>query len=111
MVGRVFEFTGRTVFDGQLDAALALMGVPDAVVETKLHFLFDVAGEVVGRDPAGVNIESGLTAVGVGVDHLQLNRVPGRSVRGSDEAALAGGADAGQARQAGAPKVKSMSLT
>ena len=86
------EFARRAAFDGHLDAALALVGVPDAVVEAELHLLLDVAGEVVGRHPAGVDVERRLAAVGVGVDHLQLDRVPGRAVGRADEAALAGGA-------------------
>ncbi len=82
----------------------SLVGVQVAVVEAELHFLFDVAGEVVGRDPAGVNVEGGLAAVGVGVDHLQLHGVPGRAVRRADEAALARGGDAEQAGVRGAER-------
>src|SRR5262249_23292667 len=62
--------------------------------ETKLHFLFDVAGEIVGGDPACVDIESGFPAFGVAVDDLQLDGIPGRTVGGSDQAALARRSDA-----------------
>src|SRR4029077_20811927 len=90
------EFARRAAFDRHLDAALALVGVPDAVVEAELHLLLDVAGEVVRRYPAGVDVERRLAPALVGVDHLQLDRVPGRAGRGADQAALPRGADAGQ---------------
>src|SRR5207245_2442587 len=93
----VFELVRRTTLDRQLHAALALMGVPDAVVETELHFLLDVAGEIVRRHPARVDIERGLTAVGIGVDHLQLHGIPGGTGGRADEATLPGSADACEA--------------
>src|SRR6476661_3540420 len=62
----------RAIFDGALDAPLAAVGVPDAVVEAKLHLLIDVAGKIVGRNPARVNVEGGFTAVGVLVNHAKL---------------------------------------
>ena len=97
----------RAAFDRALDAALAAVGVPDAVVEAELHLLLDVAGEVVGRDPAGVDVERRLAAVGVLVDHPQLRRVPGRAVGRADDAALAGARARVFSRP---PKVKSISL-
>ena len=96
-----FHRAEASVLDCHFDAALALMGVPDAVVEAELHFLLDVAGEIVGRHPAGVDVESRLAAVGVGVDHLHLHRVPGRTVGRADETALARGGDARQSRAVG----------
>src|SRR5207302_5536157 len=69
---------------------------PDSIVEAQLAFLLDVAGELVRRDPARVYIECRLTLIGVGVDNLQLHRVPGRTVRRPRQAALARGADARQ---------------
>ena len=101
MVRRVLEFARRAALDGHLDAALPLVGVPDAVVEAELHFLLDVAGEVVGRHPARVDVERGLAAVRVGVDDLELHRVPGRPGGGADEAALAGRGDASRAASPG----------
>ena len=94
VVGRVLELARRAAFDGHLDAAFPLVRVPDAVVEAELDFLLDIAGEVVRRHPTGVDVERGLAAVGIGVDHLQLHRVPGRAVGRADEAALARGRDA-----------------
>ncbi len=47
-----------------LDAALAAVTIPHAIVEAKLHFLLDVAGEIVGRDPTGVDVEGRFAAVG-----------------------------------------------
>ena len=76
----------RAAFDRALDAALAAVAVPDAVVEAELHFLLDVAGEIVGRDPAGVNVERRFAAVVVLVDQPQLRRVPGRAVGRADDA-------------------------
>src|SRR5207253_8445371 len=77
-----------------LDAALTLMGVPDAVIEAKLNLLLDVAGKIIGGDPAGVDVEGGLAPVGVCIDEVQLHRVPGRAIRWPDQAALAGGTHA-----------------
>src|SRR5437879_2694142 len=71
MSRRVLERGRRVVLHRDLDAALALMGVADAVVEAKLHFLFDVAGEIVGSYPARVDIEGGLAIVGMPVNDLQ----------------------------------------
>src|SRR4051812_20712132 len=39
VIRRVFELVRRAALDRQLDAALALVGVPDAVVEAELHLL------------------------------------------------------------------------
>src|SRR5579859_8270339 len=72
------------------------MRVPHTVIEAELHFLLDVAEKIIGRHPARVNVEGGLTSVRVEVDHLKLHRVPGRSVGWADEAALPGRRDPGQ---------------
>src|SRR5690606_17040478 len=80
-------------FDRQFDSALAGVAVPDAVVEAELHFLFDVSGEVIGRDPRSVDVEGGFATVIVLVDHPQLVRVPGGAILRTDETALAGGHD------------------
>src|SRR5207244_3181704 len=85
MVGSVLEFARRPVLDRHFHAALPLMSVPDGVVEAELHFLIDITGEVVRGHPAGVDIERRLAAIGVGIDHLQLDRVPGSSAGGTDE--------------------------
>src|SRR5206468_3545086 len=61
-----------------------------------LHLLLDVAGEVVRRHPARVDVEGCLAAVRVGVDDLLLYGVPGRAVGGPGQPALAGGEDARQ---------------
>ena len=50
-VNCVFEFEWCEVFDGEFDAAFAGVTIPDAVIETELDFLFDVAGKVIGGDP------------------------------------------------------------
>src|SRR5262249_6488621 len=93
VIRRVLHIEGGAALHCDLDAALALVGVPDAVVEAELHFLLDVAGKVVRRDPAGVDVERRLAPVGVRVDNLELNAVPGGSIDGADEAALPGGSD------------------
>src|SRR5205823_5454516 len=89
MIGRILEVAWGAIFHRDLDSALALMSGPNAVIEAKLNLLFDVAGAVVRRDPAGVNVERGLTTVRVSVDHLQLHRVPGWPVRRTDQSTLA----------------------
>src|SRR5256885_1262644 len=76
VVGRVLQFVGCAVLDGDLDAALPLVGVPDAVVEAELYFLLDIAGEVVGHDPARVDVERRLASVGIGIDDLELDGIP-----------------------------------
>src|SRR5262249_40984913 len=78
----------------QFDATLPLVGIPDGVVEAKLDLLLDVARKVIGRNPAGVNIECGFATVRVTINDLKLDGVPGRAGRGTDEAALAGRGDA-----------------
>src|SRR5262249_19908438 len=96
VVGRVLDLARRLVLYRHLHAALALVRVPDAVVETELHLLLDVAGEVVGRHPAGVDVKRRLAAVGVEVDHLHLHRIPRGAGGVTDKAALPSGADASQ---------------
>src|SRR5204863_480317 len=81
VVGRNLQLVGRAPLHGHLHAALALVCVPDAVVEAELNLLLDVAGEVVRRHPARVDVEGRLPAVGVGVHHPELDRVPGGPVR------------------------------
>src|SRR5262249_45344752 len=93
VVRGVLELAGRTILDRKLDAALPLVGVPNAVVKAELHLLLDVAGEVVRRHPARVDVERRLAAVLVGVDELQLHGIPGRAIGGPDQAALTGGRD------------------
>ena len=83
--------TRRLAFDRAFDAPLAAVAVPHAVVEAELHFLLDVAGEIVGRDPTGVDVERRLAAVGVLVDQSAAASSPrcGPSAW-PDQAALAG---------------------
>ena len=45
IVRSVLEFAWRAVFHGQFHAALALVGIPDGVIESELHLLLDVARE------------------------------------------------------------------
>src|SRR5262245_2380652 len=90
VVRSVLQFARRPALDRDLDAALALVGAPDTVVEAELHLLIDVAGEVVRRHPAGVDVERRLAAVGVGVGHLKLHTVPRRAAGRADDAALPG---------------------
>ena len=68
IVDRDFSRERRAPFHGAFHAALAAVRVPHAVVEAKLHFLLDVAGKVVGRDPTGVNVEGRLAAIVVFID-------------------------------------------
>ena len=89
-----FELGGSLVFNGQFDAAFARMAVPEAVGESELHLLFDVAGKVVGGDPTGMDVEGGLLAGGIAIFEAELNGVPGRPVDRPDGASLASGADA-----------------
>src|SRR5262249_48058623 len=63
----------------------------DGIIEAKLHFLLDVSGKVIGRDPTGVNVERGLARVRVPVNDLKLDRIPRRTVGRTDQAALPGG--------------------
>ena len=67
------------------------MTVPHAVVEAKLHLLFHVAREIVGGDPAGVNIEGRLSTVRVVIDDPHLDRVPGVGIGRAHQASLPGG--------------------
>lgn len=87
MIGGDLELSGRSAFDGHLDAPLALVSIPDAVIETELDFLLHATGEIVGHHPARMDIKSRLPPIGVGVDNLKLNRVPSRAVRRSNQAA------------------------
>src|SRR5262249_924964 len=80
IVGGDLDVPGSPALDGDLDASFALMGSPDPVVETELHFLLDIAGEVVGCHPAGMDVEGGFPAVRVSVNDLQLYGVPGRAI-------------------------------
>ena len=96
MIGRVFQIQWCAAGDRDLDAALALVGIPNAVIEAKLYLLLDVAGEIIGRHPAGVNVERCFSLVWMNVNHLQLYGIPGGPRRRADQTALAGGADAGQ---------------
>src|SRR5262245_3257117 len=75
------------------------MGVPDAVVETELDFLFDVARKIVGGHPRSVDVEGGLALflAGIFIDQSQLATIPGWSVGGADDSALAGRRDRLQA--------------
>src|SRR5690606_16099504 len=75
--------------------------VPDSVVEAKLHFLFNIARKVVGRDPTGVNVERRLAAVVVLVDHPQLRRIPRRAIGRADQPALTRAGDALQSAAKG----------
>src|SRR5262249_26239867 len=70
VVRRDLQLVRRAALDRDLDAALALVRRPDAVVEAELHLLLDVAGEVVRRHPTGVDVEGGLAAVIVRVNDL-----------------------------------------
>ena len=94
VVQRDFARLRRAAFDRAFDAPLAAVAVPHAVVEAELHFLLDVAGKIVGRDPTGVNVERRFAAVVVPVDKPQLRRIPGRAVGRADDSALAGASDA-----------------
>src|SRR5262249_49498791 len=47
VIRRDLELLGRAAFHGDLDAAFALVRVPDAVVEAELHLLLDVAREII----------------------------------------------------------------
>src|SRR6266851_7898424 len=96
MVRRDLDLVRSSVLDSDFDAALALMSAPNGIVEAELHLLFDIAWKVVRSDPAGMDVEGGFTAIRVSIADLELNRVPSRSGRGSHQAALAGGANAGQ---------------
>src|SRR5262249_11787018 len=97
MVRSVLEFARSAIFHGDLDAALSLVSDPHSVVKAELHLLIDVSGEVVRRYPACVDVESGLAAIVVAIDHLQLNRVPGGLGGGSHQAALSRGGNPGKA--------------
>ena len=88
VVDRVFKLVRGAALDSELDAALAAVSVPDAVVEAELHLLLNVAGEIVGRDPACVDVEGGLASALVFVDETKLGRVPGGSVLRPDETTL-----------------------
>ena len=90
IVQRDLALERRPPFDRAFHAALAAVAVPDAVVEAELHFLLDVAGKVVGRDPTGVNVEGRLAPIGVFVDRAATGRIPGRAVGRADQPALAG---------------------
>ena len=92
-VNCVFEFEWCEVFDGEFDAAFAGVTIPDAVIETELDFLFDVAGKVIGGDPGRVDIEGGFASIGVFVDEPELAGVPGAAVFGTYEASLSGAGD------------------
>src|SRR5262249_14823769 len=96
VIRRVLQFVRRAAFDSYLDTALALVGVPDSVVEAELHLLLDVTGKVVRRHPARVDVKCCLTAVGIRIDNLELHRVPRRSRGRADQAALSGRLDAGE---------------
>src|SRR6202011_4260155 len=86
VVRGVLDLVRRSALHGQLDAAFALMSIPDSIVETELHLLLDVAWKVVGRHPARMDVKSRLAAVAVPVNHLQLHGVPRRPVCGPDQA-------------------------
>src|SRR5262249_4986008 len=82
-----------TPFDGELYTAFSLMRIPHAVIEAELYLLLHVTGEVIGRHPTRVDVESGFPAIEIGVDDLQLHGIPGRTVRRPYQAALAGRVD------------------
>src|SRR5207248_10482440 len=94
VVRRVLQFVWRAALDGDLDAALALVGVPDRVVEAELYLLLDVTGEVVGHDPARVDVERRLAVIGIRIDNLELHGIPCRSRGRADQPALSGCLDA-----------------
>src|SRR5262245_23031708 len=79
------------------------MSVPDAVVESELDFLLNVAGKIVGGHPGGVDVEGGLARLSAGkfIDQSQLATVPGGTVGGTDDPALAGRRDRLQATSKG----------
>ena len=81
------------VLDRALDAAASAVTIPVSVIESKLHLLLDVAGEIVRRHPAGVDVEGGLAARVVFVDEAKLGRVPGVPVGWTHEAPLARAGD------------------
>ncbi len=76
VVGRICT-AGRAAFHRHLDAAFALVGIPDTVIEAKLHFLVDVAGEVVGRHPAGVNVDGREAAFDIHTSWVTPDDFPG----------------------------------
>src|SRR5262249_2489827 len=90
VIGCDFQFDRRTALNCDFDATLALMGVPDAVVEAELNFLLDVAREIIRRHPPRVNIKSGFSAARIGIDELQLHGIPRASGCRTDQTTLAG---------------------
>ena len=96
MIRRDLDLLGSSVFHRDLHAALALMSVPNGIVEAELDFLFHVTGKIVRSDPAGMDVEGGFAAIRISVADLELHRVPSRAGRGPHQAALAGRTDAGQ---------------
>ena len=88
VVHRGLDLDGRLAFDRELDPTLAAVTVPDTIVEAELHFLLDVAGKVVRRDPAGVDVKCRLSAFGVFVDQAGLHRIPRVPILGTDQATL-----------------------
>src|SRR5262249_34488671 len=105
VVGRDLQLTRGAALDRHLDAALALGGGPDTVVEAELPPLVDVAGEVAGGDRGGGDVEGRPGAVGVAVGHLELDGAPGGALGRADGAALPGGGGGGQAPPAGKGEV------
>ena len=83
----------RLAFDCAFHTATTAVPVPDAVVKTKLHFLFHVAGKIVGRDPTCMYVESGFTFRVIFVNHAQLGRIPGSTVPRADDPTLARAGD------------------
>src|SRR5262245_36716395 len=47
----------RAPFDRAFNTPSPAVSVPYAVVKSELHFLIDIAGEIVGRDPARMNVK------------------------------------------------------
>ena len=66
------------------------MGEPGGVFKTKLDFLVNIARKAIRIDPTGVDVEGRFAPVRIGVFDPQLDAVPGVSLRGTGNPALAG---------------------
>ena len=73
VVDRGLQRDGCLAFDRAFHAPAAAMRIPNAVIKPELHFLFDITGKVVGRDPTGMDIESRIAPVGVFVNQAKLS--------------------------------------
>src|SRR6266446_2752623 len=110
VVGGNLQFVRRSALHRHFYAALALVGVPDAVVEAELNLLLDVAGEVVGHDPARVDVERRFAFVRVRVNNAQLHGIPGRSTDWADLPTLAGRANAREPPAGGKGEVNQLDV-